>query len=260
MGTSEETSNSIARGSLEPMGQLRGASNGSLLCRDDLGDLFVYKPVSGESPLWDFTRDTLCRREVAAANLDGLLGWDLVPPTRWTDEGPMGPGMVQQWVEEVDELRPVNIFDTHEVPTGWLSILQAIDQDGSEVILAHEPSEQLAQMALFDAVVNNADRKAGHVLVDKSGRVFGIDHGVCFHEEPKLRTVLWGWVDTPIPPKLLRDLTELGTKLGSFDAQIDPFLSEIESGKLRDRIAELVHTQVFPRPSAQWPSIPWPVF
>jgi len=172
----------------------------------------------------------------------------------------MGPGMVQQWVEEVDELRPVNIFDTHEVPTGWLSILQAIDQDGSEVTLAHEPSEQLAQMALFDAVVNNADRKAGHVLVDKSGRVFGIDHGVCFHEEPKLRTVLWGWVDTPIPPKLLRDLTELGTKLGSFDAQIDPFLSKIESGKLRDRIAELVHTQVFPRPSAQWPSIPWPVF
>ncbi len=152
MGTSEETSNSIASGSLEPMGQLRGASNGSLLCRDDLGDLFVYKPVSGESPLWDFTRDTLCRREVAAANLDGLLGWDLVPPTRWTDEGPMGPGMVQQWVEEVDELRPVNIFDTHEVPTGWLSILQAIDQDGSEVTLAHEPSEQLAQMALFDAV------------------------------------------------------------------------------------------------------------
>ena len=109
-------------------------------------------------------------------------------------------------------------------------------------------------------MVNNADRKAGHVLADKNGRVFGIDHGVCFHEEPKLRTVLWGWVDTPIPPKLLRDLTELGTKLGSFDAQIDPFLSEIESGKLRDRIAELVHTQVFPRPSAQWPSIPWPVF
>lgn len=260
MGTSEETSKSIARGSLEPMGQLRGASNGSLLCRDDSGDLFVYKPVSGESPLWDFARDTLCRREVAAANLDRLLGWDLVPPTRWTDEGPMGPGMVQKWVEEVDELRPVNIFDTHNVPIGWLSILQAIDQDGSAVTLAHEPSEQLARMSLFDAVVNNADRKAGHVLADKNGRVFGIDHGVCFHEEPKLRTVLWGWVDTQIPPKLLRDLTGLGSELGNFHPQIDPFLSETESRELRGRIAELVHTEAFPRPSAQWPAIPWPVF
>lgn len=260
MGTSEETSNSKASGSLEPMGQLRGASNGSLLCRDGLGDLFVYKSVSGESPLWDFAPNTLCQREVAAANLDALLGWDLVPPTHWTDEGPMGPGMVQKWVEEVDELRPVNIFDTNDVPTGWLSILQAKDQDGSPVTLAHDPSEQLVRMTLFDAVVNNADRKAGHVLSDKNGRIFGIDHGVCFHEEPKLRTVLWGWIDAQISPDLLRNLTDLRAQLGDFHPQIDPLLSETESSELRGRIAELVHTEVFPRPSAQWPAIPWPVF
>lgn len=260
MGTSDETFNQIFKGTLEPIGQLRGASNGSLLCKDDLETLFVYKPVAGERPLWDFPEDTLSGREVAAANLDVMLGWNLVPPTRWIADGPVGPGMVQQWIEEVDDLRPVNIFDSHSVPAGWLSILEAVDQMGRPVALAHDTSESLMRLALFDAVVNNADRKAGHVLADANGRIFAIDHGVCFNEEPKLRTVLWGWVDQPIPQPHLKSLVQLQLTLGDYHDLIDSFLSNAESHELRQRIALLLERQLFPRPSDDWPAIPWPVF
>jgi uncharacterized repeat protein (TIGR03843 family) len=260
MGTSGETSNSIFKGTLEPIGQLRDASNGSLLCKDETQALFVYKPVAGERPLWDFPDDTLSGREVAAANLDVMLGWGLVPPTRWIPDGPAGPGMVQKWVDEVDELRPVNIFDSESVPAGWLSILEAVDHNGKPVTLAHEASESLMRMALFDAIVNNADRKAGHVLADAHGQIFAIDHGVCFNEEPKLRTVLWGWVDQPILQPHLANLVTLQQTLGDFHDQIDPFLSRAESHELRQRIGGLLKTKSFPQPSAQWPAIPWPVF
>jgi uncharacterized repeat protein (TIGR03843 family) len=260
MDTSDETFNSIFNGTLEPIGQLRGASNGSLLCRDNSGTLFVYKPVSGERPLWDFPHETLCQREVAAANLDALLGWGLVPPTRWVENGPAGPGMVQQWIPEIEELRPVNIFDTNGVPDGWLSILQAFDQSGTPVTLAHDVCEPLTRMALFDAIINNADRKAGHILTDEHGRIFAIDHGVCFNEEPKLRTVLWGWADQQISQDLLTDLTNLQVSLGEFNQEIDSYLSATESIELRCRVAELLEFGVFPRPNAEWPAIPWPVF
>jgi uncharacterized repeat protein (TIGR03843 family) len=260
MGTSDETSNSIFKGTLEPIGQLRSASNGSLLCKDESETLFVYKPTAGERPLWDFPDNTLSAREVAAANLDVMLNWNLVPPTRWIPDGPVGPGMVQKWVEEVDELRPVNIFSTDGVPAGWLSVLEAVDQTGRPVILAHDASESLMRMALFDAIVNNADRKAGHVLADEHGRIFAIDHGVCFNEEPKLRTVLWGWVDRPISEPHLTAILQLQVTLGDFHEQIDTFLSHAESHELRQRIKGLLETQLFPRPSDDWPAIPWPVF
>jgi uncharacterized repeat protein (TIGR03843 family) len=260
MDISDETSNSIFKGTLEPIGQLRDASNGSLLCQDDTESLFVYKPVAGERPLWDFPDDTLSGREVAAANLDVMLGWGLVPPTRWVPEGPAGPGMVQKWIEEVDELRPVNIFDVESVPVGWRSILEAVDHRGNLVVLAHDASESLMRMALFDAIVNNADRKAGHVLADEHGQIFAIDHGVCFNEESKLRTVLWGWVDQPILEPDLAALEDLLRKLGKSHDYIDPYLSRGESHELRRRIAELLKTQIFPQPSGQWPAIPWPVF
>jgi uncharacterized repeat protein (TIGR03843 family) len=260
MGTSGETSNLIFKGTLEPIGQLRGASNGSLLCQDAAENLFVYKPVAGERPLWDFPDDTLSGREVAAANIDAMLGWGLVPPTRWIADGPAGPGMVQKWIDEVDELRPVNIFDAQSVPVGWLSVLEAVDQWGDPVVLAHDASESLMRMALFDAIVNNADRKAGHVLADENGQIYAIDHGVCFNEEPKLRTVLWGWVDQPIRKPDLMALENLKQTLGDFHDQIDSYLLREESHELRQRIGELLETQLFPQPSAEWPAIPWPVF
>jgi uncharacterized repeat protein (TIGR03843 family) len=260
MDTSDETSNSIFKGTLEPIGQLRDASNGSLLCKDDTEALFVYKPVAGERPLWDFPDDTLSGREVAAANLDVMLGWGLVPPTRWITDGPAGPGMVQKWIEEVDELRPVNIFDAQSAPSGWLTVLEAVDQSGNPVVLAHDSSESLMRMALFDAIVNNADRKAGHVLADEHGQIFAIDHGVCFNEEPKLRTVLWGWAEQPILEVDLAALEGLQRILGDSHDQIDSYLSRAESHELRQRIARLLKTQIFPQPSGGWPAIPWPVF
>lgn len=260
MGTSGEISKQISSGILVPIGQLRGASNGSLLCKDATEALFVYKPVVGERPLWDFPNETLSGREVAAANMDSLLGWHLVPPTCWIEEGPLGPGMVQSWVEEIDELRPVNIFDTDGVPEGWRSVLQAIDQSGRPVTLAHEVSEQLQRMALFDAVVNNADRKAGHVLADSTGQIFAIDHGLCFNEEPKLRTVLWGWANHGIPDHHLMDIERLQNTLGDFHELIDPYLDARESVELRQRIVDLLQGQRFPQPHDDWPAIPWPVF
>jgi uncharacterized repeat protein (TIGR03843 family) len=116
------------------------------------------------------------------------------------------------------------------------------------------------RMALFDAIVNNADRKAGHILADEQGQIFAIDHGVCFNEEPKLRTVLWGWVDQRILETDLAALEDLLRALGKSHDHIDPYLTHAESHELRQRVAGLLKTQTFPQPSGQWPAIPWPVF
>ena len=153
---------------------------------------------AGEQPLWDFPPRTLSRREKAAAVLDQVLGFNLVPTTAWRESGPAGPGTVQLWIEGQIDL---GVFPPESLPDGWVAVVDAETEDGP-VVVAHRTDLATQRMIVFDVLANNADRKGGHLLRDASG-LYGIDHGVTFHEDPKLRTVLWGLRREPVPAELL---------------------------------------------------------
>jgi uncharacterized repeat protein (TIGR03843 family) len=164
----------------------------------DAGPYVVYKPISGERPLWDFPDGTLAGRERAAYVLSGAGGWDLVPPTVLRD-GPRGPGMVQAWVGEPGEAESVvHVLRVGSDPTGLIPVLRAEDEDGRPALIAHESAADVRSLAVLDAVINNADRKGAHAF-RYDGRLYAVDHGVTFHREDKLRTVLWGWAGDPLP-------------------------------------------------------------
>lgn len=240
-------------GRLQVLGRLPDSSNNALLCSIRYGAdavRVVYKPQAGERPLWDFSPGTLSRREKAAAVLDEVFGWGLVPATAWREEGPAGPGMVQRWVDGSVDL---GVFAPGEVPEGWVSVVDA-ETDEGPVVVAHRDDEQTLQMIIFDAVANNADRKGGHLLRSGSG-LFGIDHGVTFHEDSKLRTVLWGRAGSPIPDHLLSALESVISSL----SELEPWLSPAEVAATRERAVGLLRSGRFPVPSGQWPALPWPL-
>jgi uncharacterized repeat protein (TIGR03843 family) len=236
------------------VGQLVNASNATLVVEID-HERYVYKPISGERPLWDFPDGTLALRERAAYVLSHLLGWNLVPETILA-EGPYGTGSLQTWLTA--EVEAADIFDETELPKNWLIIASGMNEEGQQVTLAHADDLRLKQIALFDAVINNADRKAGHILTNESGEHFGIDHGVTFSAEDKLRTVLWGWINETIPSNWLSDLRELRDKID--DSEIAELLDSDELAALHDRIESLIASEKFPAPNPQWPAVPWPVF
>jgi uncharacterized repeat protein (TIGR03843 family) len=253
----------LTDGDMELEGRLVDASNTTLRAFVRMGDVTarcVYKPVRGERPLWDFPDGTLAGREVAAYLVSAATGWDLVPPTVLRD-GPLGEGACQLWLDESedDNLSRVGFVRADALPDGWLPIASARDDDGDPYLLAHADDPALARMALFDIVVNNADRKAGHVLHTPDGLVHGVDHGVCFHVENKLRTVLWGWVGRRLPDtersvlrRLRRDLT------GDLGDQLCRLLTAAEVAATVRRVDRLLRTGVFPEPLPGRPAVPWP--
>lgn len=241
-------------------GRVLGASNATLRCTLETGKRIVYKPRRGERPLWDFPEGTLTGREVACFEIDRALGFGLIPPTVWRDDGPAGAGMVQLWVDEDDDARLVDVVAPQQVPAGWLNVLRASDGLGNPVALVHADDQRLQQMAILDAVINNGDRKGGHVITDVSGSIWGVDHGVTLSVEPKLRTVLWGWADEAIPPPLIQALDQLAEQVADGMPQVATWLDRWEMDALQARVEELRRTQRFPLPSQDWPAIPWPVF
>lgn len=244
-------------------GQLATASNATLRCVASLPDgrllRCVYKPVAGERPLWDFPDGSLAAREVATALVDRALGWDLVPPTLWREDGPAGAGMCQAWIEHSDASIGIDVVPPNEVPAGWLPIIEGTDAQDRPVVLAHADDPGLRRMAVLDAVVNNADRKGGHVLVDARGRLRGIDHGVTFHVEDKLRTVLWGWAGDPLDPEHVAALESLAGN-GALMDDLAALVTDDELEMMQERIAAMITERAYPLPSPDWPSIPWPVF
>ncbi|MFM8515077.1 MAG: SCO1664 family protein [Actinomycetota bacterium] len=240
-------------------GRLVDASNATLLCTVE-DRRCVYKPVAGDRPLWDFPPGSLAGREIAAFEVDRLLGWNIIPLTVWRAEGPAGPGMVQEWCEASTIGDLVNVTPRDEVPIGWRVVVEAQDPSGSAVALAHADTPALQRLSVLDAVINNADRKGGHILMLPDGSIRAVDHGVAFHSENKLRTVLWGWAGEALPTDLARELRSLRDVLTGDVPRIDRWLSEDESRALRRRVAALLDSHHFPEPSEEWPAIPWPVF
>jgi uncharacterized repeat protein (TIGR03843 family) len=252
----------LRHGDLELEGRLVDASNATLravITADGVTARCVYKPVHGERPLWDFPDGTLADREVAAYLLSSSAGFDVVPPTVLRD-GPLGPGMCQLWIdEERHDEALLGFVPTGQVPSGWRRVVAARDEEGRPYALVHADDPRLARMAIFDAVANNADRKGGHIIVTTDGRVYGVDHGVTFHTEDKLRTVLWGWIGEALPAESLELLDKLRVELtGRLGATLGEHLTEMEVGTLAMRVDRLLATRCFPQPSDDWPSIPWP--
>ena len=230
-------------GEIEIVGRLLGSSNHAMLCRVRLacpepGETIVleavYKPTAGERPLDDFPDGTLSHREVAAFLVSEAIGWSVVPPTIRRD-GPFGDGSLQLWID----------------------IDPAVDIVGMVV----EDDRRLRRIAVFDAAVNNTDRKGGHLLPVSGGHVFGVDHGVTFSTVPKLRTVLWGWRGRPFAADERAGLSRLADALrGELARDLAGLLSRAEIAATRRRVDRLLETGRFPRPRPDWPAIPWPPF
>lgn len=248
-------------GELKVEGRLVDASNATLFCRAvDAGAevACVYKPVAGERPLWDFPPRTLAAREVAAYAVSEATGWSLVPPTLLRD-GPFGRGMCQLWVEEDPARSYVDVVRRGRLPPGWLEAVEAFDEAGRVVSLIHADDDDLRHTAIFDVVINNADRKGAHLLPVIGGGLRVVDHGVCFHVEPKLRTVLWGWAGAPLHTGELQVLRSLEADLdGALGETLGGLLSEDEVAETHFRVQELLEEGVLPERPTGWRSLPWP--
>jgi uncharacterized repeat protein (TIGR03843 family) len=259
------------RGELTVIGRIRSASNATFLCEAHLGELqahCVYKPIAGEAPLWDFPDGTLAGRERSAYLVSSALGWNIVPYTIIRD-GPAGRGMLQLWVDQPgDEVGDeptagpdlVDLLPAGHVPEGFLPILQAYDYAGDEVTLVHADDARLRRMAVFDVLINNADRKGGHILSGVDGQVYGVDHGVSLHVEDKLRTVLWGWAGKPVDDETLETVGRLRDTLrGELGDLLCEHITAREIDALHARVVALLGNPVMPTPDRRRP-IPWPAF
>lgn len=229
----------VRTGELTVEGRLTAASNATLYCTVSDGArsaACVYKPVAGERPLWDFPDGTLAGREVSAYAVSEALGWSVVPPTVHRD-GPFGEGMVQLWVHG--------------------------DTTVDLIALSRETDNRdLRRMAVFDAVINNSDRKIGHLLPTPGGHLYGCDHGVSFAEDYKLRTVLWQWQGQELDAEALEALEgvhdELRNPASALSVELERHLTGPEAYAVRRRVELLIHHRVHPYPAPDWPSVPWP--
>lgn len=245
---------------LEVAGRITTASNATFLA--SIGDtMVVYKPVAGEHPLWDFPDGTLANREAAAYLVSEAFGWNVVPPT-WLRDGPFGRGMVQLWREPDVEQSPIDLVSADAVPElGWRRVFEGSDEEDQPVALIHEDSAALRRMAVFDVVVNNADRKGNHVLPMPDGHRHGVDHGVTFHVEHKLRTVLWGWLGEELSAEELDGVERVRAQLGgSLGTTLAGLLSDLEIAALAGRCDRLLREGRFPGPHGRMPAVPWPLF
>jgi uncharacterized repeat protein (TIGR03843 family) len=252
----------LTRGRIEIEGRLVDASNATLFCEISGGDAVahcVYKPVSGERALWDFPDGTLAGREVASYLVSRAAGLSVIPPTVLRP-GPFGSGMVQLWVDtkEGDDL--VDVLAPDDVPQGWRGVLRAHDRFGDPAVLAHADHPSVRLMSALDVVLNNADRKGGHVLHGTDGGVYGVDHGICLHTEHKLRTVLWGWVGEALPEDVVDMLTTLRAGLDDVSATLAEHITKAEVRALRTRLETFLAAGEFPAPGSDWRAIPWPAF
>ncbi|MFN2518573.1 MAG: SCO1664 family protein [Jatrophihabitantaceae bacterium] len=226
----------LLRGELCVEGRLVDASNATLYCAvscDGVTAACVYKPVAGERPLWDFPDGTLAEREVAAYEVSAATGWSVVPPTVYRD-GPLGPGMVQIWIAQDETADVVGLIRRRD-------------------------SAQVRRIAVLDAVLNNADRKGGHLLPTVGGHVYGVDHGVTFHVQDKLRTVLWQWAGNRLPAEIVADLEALRRQLDvALGERLHELLTTREVRRTVRRVDGLLATGRHPEPNDDWPPVPWP--
>jgi hypothetical protein len=237
--TVAETLELLAEGEVEVLGLLPYSSNYVFLAkveRDGAETLAVYKPTRGERPLWDFPTGTLAAREAAAFLVSHAGGWNLVPPTVLRNDAPLGPGSLQLFIEH--------------------------DPERHFFTLAEERLTDLIAFAAFDVVINNADRKAGHVIEDERGKLWAVDHGLAFNVEPKLRTVIWTFADDPLDAEMrerLRCLRALLVDPRGLGGELADLLSPAESRATLRRVESFLADARFPYPDPGHHHLPWPL-
>ncbi|MFG3256643.1 SCO1664 family protein [Streptomyces sp. NPDC048172] len=271
----------LAEGTLTVRGRIRDASNAVLYGVVERGGESlpcVYKPVRGERPLWDFPDGNLAMREVAAYEVSRATGWDLIPATVLRD-GPYGEGMCQVWVGPLpdaesedgqdgesedgqDEEEPLlALVEAEEPGEGWKAVGFADVGGGRTALLVHADDARLRRLAVLDAVLNNGDRKGGHLLRPSGGRLWAIDHGVSFHVDDKLRTLLWGWAGDALTPEaveVLRGLSGVLAEGAPLATRLAELLTGPEVDAVRKRTEAMLSSGRHPLPSGDWPAIPWP--
>ena len=251
----------LVDGELELVGRLMQASNATFLSQLTTGSGAVdcvYKPIRGERPLWDFPTHTLGLREVAAYEVSRIGGFDVVPVTVLVD-GPAGPGSLQVWVDtaEGDNEQLVDLVPTRTLPKpGWFDVVEGFDPHETSVSVVHADHPGLRMLAVFDVLVNNADRKGGHILFS-CGRVFGVDHGISFHTDNKLRTLLWGWAGSELTDHEVAAVTKARDEAPE---QLKELLDGQEIDALVNRANALLRRRRLPKPCGSGPAIPWPPF
>ena len=241
-------------------GRITSASNATFV--GSIGSTtVVYKPVAGERPLWDFPDGDLARREAAAYLVSQAFGWDVVPRT-WLRDGPLGRGMVQLWQDADPAQQAVDLVPADAVPAeGWRQVFEGKDENDRAVTLIHDDSPALRRMTVFDIVVNNADRKGAHVLAMANGHRHGVDHGLTFHVDHKLRTVLWGWLGEELNVDELDGIERVRSSLaGELGDRLAGLLSTVEIEALAARCDRLRAGGRFPPPRGEMPAVPWPLF
>ncbi|MGI5351274.1 SCO1664 family protein [Streptomyces sp. CA-250714] len=287
----EATRELLARGTLTVHGRIRAASNAVLFGtveHEGRSLPCVYKPVAGERPLWDFPDGNLAQREVAAYEISRATGWDLIPATVLR-EGPYGTGMCQAWVGELPDAEAddagepdsetelaaepaplLALVDGDEPGEGWKAVGFADVGDGRTALLVHADDPRLRRLAVLDAVINNGDRKGGHLLPRPDGALYAIDHGVTFHVDDKLRTLLWGWAGEELTGEAVEALRSLSAALAPgarpqdapegapLAVRLSQLLTEAEVEATRKRVEALLSSGRHPLPSGEWPAIPWP--
>ncbi|MFJ4835440.1 SCO1664 family protein [Streptomyces sp. NPDC088747] len=257
------TAELLAKGELKVRGRIREASNAVLYCSvsyEGREAFCVYKPVAGEQPLWDFPDGNLARREVAAYEVSQATGWGLVPTTVLRD-GPYGEGMCQLWIEAAPDAELLALVDAEEPAEGWKAIGFAEVEEGKTALLVHADDARLRKLAVLDAVINNADRKGGHLLPGGEGRLYGIDHGVTFNTENKLRTLLWGWAGESLTDEALSVLAGLRDALAPGEplaTRLAELVTAAELDATRARVEAMLASGKHPEPGGEWPAIPWP--
>ncbi len=238
MDTNIDPVDVLKRGEITIQGEFLWGSNYTFLAEVAYGDqkvAAVYKPSKGERPLWDFPVSSLAKREVAAYQVSEALGWRIVPPTFYRKGGPLGAGSIQLYIEHDPEYHYFNFTE--------------------------EDRQRLRPTVLFDLIINNADRKGSHVILDDRQHIWLIDHGICFHEEDKLRTVIWDFAGEAIPAKLMEDVRRMVGTLnpsGGLAAALKPYLKGSEIKALAARAERLLAAGRFPAPSGGRRVYPWP--
>ncbi len=235
------------------VGRIPQSSNNALLIENS-GIQGVYKSITGERPLWDFPNETLTKREMQAFLIDRHFEFNLIPSTIWIETDEFGPGIIQRFIPNAQS-SDVRLISEDVDSQDWITVVKG-EIDEEEIFLQHTRHADVFQAAIFDALINNSDRKASHLLRDSAKKLWLIDHGVSFHSEDKLRTILWGWIGEHIPELLHQTLQE---SLESSDWRNSWLLNEQELEAFELRVQTLL-TQGMPEPNSNWPSLPSPIY
>ena len=252
----------LLNGVIEIEGLIPDSSNGALkvlVSTSKQSVKAIIKPEVSIRPLWDFPDLDLNNREYATYLLDRELNLNYVPDTVMRNVEGIGKSLIQEWVTESDN-DLIIVKSPEDIPEEYLKVLQGYDELNKLITLAHKNNRDLRNLCLFDLVINNADRKGGHLLMDSANKMWAIDHGVSWHFESKIRTVLWGWIDETFNEQDITLLNKAKKVIQTWKEEEFIYLSKEEIEQAIKRVEGLLKENAFPQPGDQWPAVPWPIF